>query len=73
MTNQFHAFYEQDGDWLVGYCPEIPGANGMGLTQEECRINLIEAVKLILQDRYADSLRGADNIYMKEMITVNEA
>ena len=27
MHNEFTAIYEQDGDWFVGYCPEVPGAN----------------------------------------------
>jgi predicted RNase H-like HicB family nuclease len=56
MTNQFHAIYERDGEWFIGYCPEIPGANGMGKTQLECRENLIDAIRLILKDRYEDSL-----------------
>lgn len=70
MLNQFHAFFEKDGEWLVGYCPEIPGANGMGKTLEECRENLIEAVRLILQDRYEDSLHSLNDSYINELITV---
>jgi hypothetical protein len=27
MRNEFTAVYEQDGDWVVAYCPEVPGAN----------------------------------------------
>ncbi len=30
MRNEFTAVYERDGDWVVAYCPEIPGANGQG-------------------------------------------
>jgi hypothetical protein len=30
MRNEFTAIIEQDGEWFVGYCPEIPGANGQG-------------------------------------------
>ena len=26
MVNQFHAIFEQDGDWVIGFCPEILGA-----------------------------------------------
>ena len=70
MKNQFHAIYERDGEWLVGYCPEIPGANGMGKTQEECRENLIEAVRLILQDRYEDTIKSLDKDFTKELITI---
>ena len=70
MTNQFHAIYEQDGDWIVGFCPEIPGANGMGHTQDECRQNLSEAIRLILTDSYEDSLRGLTENYTNELINV---
>ncbi len=54
MKNQFHAYYEQDGDWFIAFCPEIPGANGMGKTKAECRENLLEAIDLILkeEDKY---------------------
>jgi predicted RNase H-like HicB family nuclease len=57
MHNEFTAIIEQDGDWYVGSCPEIPGANGQGRTVEECRANLAEAIALILEDRRADGLR----------------
>ena len=29
MHNEFTAVIEQDGEWYIGYCPEIPGANGL--------------------------------------------
>jgi len=55
MRNQFTAIYERDGDWVIGYCPEVPGANGQGQTVEECRQNLAAAVELILRDRREDA------------------
>ena len=42
---------EQHGDWYIGYCPEVPGANGQGRSIEECRENLAKAVALILEDQ----------------------
>ena len=45
---------EQDGDWFIGYCPEIPGANGQGRTVDECRANLADAIALILEDSLED-------------------
>lgn len=60
MHNEFTAILERDGDWFIGYCPEIPGANGQGRTREECRESLAEAVRLILEDRREDGLRGAE-------------
>ena len=58
MHNEFTAIIEQDEEWFIAYCPEIPGANGQGRTTEECRENLAEAIKLILEDRREDALRG---------------
>ena len=49
MNNEFTAVIEQDGDWYIGFCPEIPEANGQGLTVDECHENLSQAIALILQ------------------------
>jgi predicted RNase H-like HicB family nuclease len=49
MDGQFTAVIERDGHWYVAHCPEVPGANGLGRTVEECRSNLIEAINLIFQ------------------------
>jgi predicted RNase H-like HicB family nuclease len=54
MRNEFTSIIEQDGEWYIAYCPEIPGANGQGRTVEECRENLAEAIALILEDRRVD-------------------
>lgn len=58
MHNEFTAVFERDGDWVIAYCPEIPGANGQGRTKDEARESLIEAIALILRDRREDGLRG---------------
>ena len=70
MRNQFTAIYERDGDWVIGYCPEVPGANGQGQTVEECRQNLAAAVELILRDRREDALRGVPDDAVTETIVV---
>jgi len=70
MHNEFTAIIEQDGDWYIGYCPEIPGANGQGRTIEECRQNLTGAVSLILEDRREDALRGIPVDAIREVVVV---
>jgi predicted RNase H-like HicB family nuclease len=70
MHNEFTAIIEQDGDWYIAYCPEIPGANGQGLTIEECRRNLAEALALILEDRREDALRGVPQDAIRETVVV---
>ena len=70
MTNQFTAVIERDGDWFIAFCPELPGANGQGLTKDECLESLKEAIALILEHRRKDSLRGVPDDAIQEIITV---
>ena len=70
MKNEFTAIIEQDKEWYIAYCPEIPGANGQGKTKEEARENLAEAIVLILEDRREEGLRGVPADAIQEMITV---
>ena len=58
MRNEFTAVIEKEEDWYIAYCPEIPGANGQGLTEETARESLVEALALILEDRRQDGLQG---------------
>ena len=70
MHNEFTAIIEQDGEWWIAYCPEIPGANGQGKTKEECLSSLSDAVDLILTDRREDGLRGVPATAIRELVTV---
>lgn len=58
MRNEFTAVVERDGEWFIAYSPEVPGANGQGHTRAECLASLSEAIKLILEDRLEEGLRG---------------
>jgi len=71
MKNEFTAIIEKDDDWYIAYCPEIPGANGQGMSVEECKQNLIEAISLILEDRREDALRGIPAEARKETISIS--
>ncbi|MFH0980762.1 MAG: type II toxin-antitoxin system HicB family antitoxin [Planctomycetota bacterium] len=70
MTNEFTGVFERDGEWYIGYCPEVPGANGQGRSLEECRTSLAEAIKLILQDRREQGLAGVPADAIQETVTV---
>jgi predicted RNase H-like HicB family nuclease len=70
MHNEFTAIIEKDEDWFIAYCPEIPGANGQGRTTEECRRNLAEAIRLILEDRREDALRGVPADAIRETVVL---
>ena len=70
MRNEFTAVIERDGDWFVGWTPEIPGANGQGKTLEECRESLSAAIRLILEDRREDGLRGVPPDALRVTLTL---
>ena len=70
MHNEFTAIVEKDEDWLIAYCPEIPGANGQGKTKTEAIKSLSEAIDLILQDRREDALRGIPADAEQDLVAV---
>ena len=70
MHNEFNAIIEKDGKWFIAYTPEVPGANGQGLTKEECLKNLADSIKLILKDRREDVMRGLPKNAIKEKIVI---
>ena len=70
MHNEFTAISEKDGKWYIGFCLEIPGANGQGKTKDECKKNLIEAIELLLNDRRKDALRGIPDDAEKILINI---
>lgn len=70
MHNEFSAIVEKDGEWFIAYCPEIPGANGQGKTKDECLRNLTEAIRLILEDRRQDGLRGIPSDAVQETVAI---
>ena len=51
MNLKLTAEIHQDGEWYVGFCQEVPEANGQGRTPEGCAQNLKEAVLLLMEDR----------------------
>ena len=71
MANEFLAIIERDGAWFIAYSPEIPGANGQGKAKEEARESLAEAIKLILEDRREDGLRGIPPDAIREKVIIN--
>lgn len=70
MHNEFTATLERDGAWFIAYCPEIPGANGQGRTKKACLESLSDAIRLILEDRREDALRGIPVGAKREVVTL---
>ena len=70
MRNEFTAVVERDGQWFIAYCPEVPGANGQGMTKAAAIESLSAAIALILEDRREDGLRGLPEGAVQELVTV---
>ena len=70
VRNEFTAIVERDDEWYIAYCAEVPGANGQGLTREQCLQNLREAITLILDHRREDSLRAFPPDAERELVIV---
>jgi len=48
--NQFTAVYKKSKDWFIALIEEIPGVNTQGKTLSEARVNLKDALTLILEN-----------------------
>jgi predicted RNase H-like HicB family nuclease len=70
MRREFAIIIEKGERFFIGYCPEVPGANGQGETVEECRHSVREAIRLILEDRLEDGLRGVPPDAIRETVVV---
>lgn len=71
MKAEFTAIIEpapEGGYWAI--CPEVPGANGQGETVEEAKQSLREAIKLILEDRREDILRGLPEDAIQDKVLI---
>ena len=51
MDFQFTTLFRRVPEGYIGFVEELPGANTQGVTLEETRVNLKEAVGLILEGK----------------------
>jgi predicted RNase H-like HicB family nuclease len=61
MEIQLTAVFQQVPEGYIGFVEELPGANTQGATLEEARVNLLEAVQLVLESNRMlseESLQG---------------
>jgi predicted RNase H-like HicB family nuclease len=49
MDLQFTAVFRKVPEGYIGFIEELPGANTQGATLEEARLNLREAVEMVLE------------------------
>ncbi len=72
MKAEYTAIIEEapeGGYWAI--CPEVPGANGQGETIEEAKKSLEEAIKLIIEDRREDFLKGLPSNVVRDKVIVS--
>ena len=53
-TYRFAAVIEKDEDGYYAWCPELQGCYMSGDSFEEARANLLDAIRLHIEDRLAD-------------------
>ena len=61
MTMKLTAIFEQVPEGYIGFVEELPGANTQGATLEEARVNLKEAVGLVLEANRVLAEEGLGN------------
>lgn len=71
MRQRYHAIIRCHADGLyVGWVEEIPGTITRGHTLEECRQNLRDALKLILETNRDEARRALDPSCITELVDV---
>ena len=70
MKHEFTAVIEQGEKYLVGSCPEVPEANGQGLTREECLQDLAASIHTVLEFKRDEGLAQASPHSEKTIVTV---
>jgi predicted RNase H-like HicB family nuclease len=59
MKQYFHTIFRPDRDgWFVGWVEEIPGTITYGKSLEDCRRNLEDALRLMLETHRDEARRG---------------
>ncbi|MEW6103312.1 MAG: type II toxin-antitoxin system HicB family antitoxin [bacterium] len=65
MKEKLTAVFEKSPQGYIGYVEELPGANTQGATLEEAKMNLIEAIQLVIE---ANRQLAKEDIFGKEII-----
>ena len=65
MNEKLTAVFEKSPQGYIGYVEELPGANTQGATLEETKMNLIEAIQLVIE---ANRQLAEEDISEKEII-----
>ncbi len=64
QSRKFTAVYKKSGRWYSGWIEEIPGVNTQGKTLIETKVNLKEALILILETNRLLSKKSAGRSFV---------
>ncbi len=70
MRQAFHSIIKRDPRGYVGWVEEVPGTITGGKSLEECRKNLREALRLMLETHRDEARRCLDGSCIQEPIEV---
>jgi predicted RNase H-like HicB family nuclease len=72
MKQCYHTIIKPERNgWFVGWVEEIPGTITQGHTLEECRENLREALKLMLETHRDEARLALDQTCIQESIEID--
>jgi predicted RNase H-like HicB family nuclease len=71
MKHQFTSVIEKRGKSYVAYVEEIPGVNTQGRTLAEARLNLKEALAMVIEANRELAARGRTRETRRDPIVVN--
>jgi predicted RNase H-like HicB family nuclease len=61
MSIRFQLEYWNDGPWLVGRLPQVPGVFSQGATLEELEQNIRDAYRMMIDEQESVPVAGSVN------------
>ena len=72
MRQRYHTIIKPESNgWFVGWVEEIPGTITHGKSLDECRVNLRDALMLMLETHRDEARLGLDGKCIQECIEVD--
>ena len=72
MKQRYHTIIKPEANgWYVGWVEEIPGTITLGRTLAECRKNLRESLRLMLETHRDEARLGMDDKCILEAIEID--
>lgn len=72
MIQRYHTIIRPDTNgWFVGWVEEIPGAITQGRSLEECRDNIRESLRVVLETHRDEARQALDDRCIQESIELD--